>query len=95
MEGHIATYMQVSCLGDFPLIPHDYGFTMENVSSQRDAIVNLPDEVSLKCNFVKCATCSCHCRERNVRCCIFCKCQANSQCKKFKNRYPNAVILTK
>ena len=25
------------------------------------------------------------CRERNVRCCIFCKCQANSQCKKCKN----------
>ena len=37
---------------------------------------NLPDEVSLKCNCVKCATRCCPCRDRNVRCCIFHKCQA-------------------
>jgi len=102
-EGHIqrafyATYMQVNYLGDFSLNPHDYGFTMESeclVPKRCHRNLNLPDKVSLKCNCVKCATRSCPCRARNVRCCIFCKCQANSQCKKFKNRYPNAVILTK
>jgi len=54
---------------------------------------NLPDEVSLKCNCVKCVTRSCPCTERNVRCCTFCKCQASSQCKQCKN--PNGIILTK
>ena len=79
MEGHIATYMQVNCLGDFPLIPHDYGFTMKSECLvPKRCHRNLPDEVSLECNCVKCATRSCPCRGRNVRCCIFCKCQANS-----------------
>lgn len=98
-EGHIqrafyATYMQVNCLGDFSLNPQDYGFTMESECLvPKKCHRNLPDEVSLKCNCVKCATRCCPCRERNVRCCIFCKCQANSQCNQCKN--PNGVILTK
>ena len=54
---------------------------------------NLPDKVSVKCNCAKCATRCCLCVNRNVRCCIFCKCQANSQCNQCKN--PNGVILTK
>ena len=60
-----ATYMQVNCLRDFSLNPQDYGFTMES-----ECLVlkrcnrNLPDEVSLKCNSVKCATRSCPCREK-------------------------------
>ena len=86
-EGHIqrafyATYMQVNCLGYFPLNPQDYRFTMESKCLvPKRCYRNLPDEVSLKCNCVKCAPRSCPCRERNVRCWIFCKCQANSQCK--------------
>jgi len=98
-EGHVqralyATYMQVNCLGDLSLNPQDYGFTMESECLvPRKCHRNVPDEVSLKCNCVKCATRCCPCRERNIRCCIFCKCQANSQCNQCKN--PNGVILTK
>ena len=98
-EGHIqreyyATYMQVNCLGDIPLNPQDYGFTTESECLvPKRCHRNLPDEVSLKCNCVKCATRSSPCRERNGRCCIFCKCQANSQCKKCK--IPNGITITK
>jgi len=98
-EGHIhrafyMTYMQVNCLGDFSLNPQDYGFMMEN-----ECLVpmkyhrNLPEEVALKCNCVKCATRFCPCRQRKVGCCIFCKCQANNQSSQCKN--PNGVIPTK
>jgi len=76
------------------LNPEEYGFTMESqclVSNKCHR--NLPDEESLKCNCVKCATHSCPCTERNVCCCTFCKCQANSRCKQCKN--PNGIILTK
>ena len=52
----------------------------------------LPEELALKCNCVKCATCTCPCRERKVQCCIFCKCQASNQNSQCKN--PNGVILT-
>jgi len=89
-----ATYMQVNCLGDFSRNPEEYGFTMESQCPiSKKCHCNLPDEVSLKCNCVKCATCSCPCTERNVRCCTFCECQASSQCKQCKN--PNGIILTK
>ena len=65
----------------------------KRMSRPKKCHCNLPDEVSLKCNCVKCATHCCPCRERNVHYGIFCKCQANSQCNQCKN--PNGVILTK
>ena len=98
-QGHIqrafyATYIQLNCLGDFLLNPQDYGFTLESECLVPKTYHRLlPDEVSLKCNCVKCAYRSCPCRERNVRCCMFCKCQEDTQCKNCKN--PNGVILTK
>ena len=47
-----ATYMQVNCLGDFSLNPQDYGFTMESECLvPKKCHRNLPDEVSLKCNW--------------------------------------------
>jgi hypothetical protein len=97
-EGHIlrafyATYIQINCLGDFSLNPLDYGFTMESECLVPQTYHrHLPDEVSLKCNCVKCATRSCPCRERNVRCCMFCKCQEDSHSKNCKN--PHGVIST-
>jgi len=70
-EGHIqralyATYMQVNCLGDFSLNPQDCGFTIESECLvPKRCHRNLPDEVSMNCSCVKCATRSCPCGERN------------------------------
>lgn len=95
-KGHIQrafymTYIQINCLGDLTLNPQDYGFMMENeclvpMKYHRD----LPEDIALKCNCVKCATRSCPCRERKVRCCIFCNCQTNDRSSQCKN--PNGVI---
>ena len=58
-EGHIqrafyATYMQV-CLGDFSLNPQDFEFTMESECLvPKRCRRNLPDQVPLKYNWVKC-----------------------------------------
>jgi len=64
-EGHIqrafyATYMQVNCPGDFSLNPQVYEFTMESQCLiSKKCHCNLPDEMSLKYDCVKCATRSC------------------------------------
>ena len=98
-EGHIrrAFYMassQINCLWGRTLNPQEYGFIMENEclvprKCQRD----LPEDFATKCSCVKCATHSCPCRQKNIPCCIFCRCQKDdngSQC-----RNPNGVILGK
>ena len=85
--------MQINCLEDVRLNPQEYGYMMENdcllpITYFRD----FPEELALKCNCVKCATNSCPCRERKVRCSVFCHCQEN-QASKCKN--PNGVIPNK
>ena len=37
----------------------------------------IPEEVTITCNYSKCATQAPPCRQRHLPCCFFCKCRSN------------------
>jgi hypothetical protein len=78
-------FNQMNCLTGTILDPKMYGF----VESEHDGSLMpspctrlLPEDLTLSCNCIKCATKKCACRSLEIPCCAFCKCQATStDCK--------------
>lgn len=94
-NGHIlrafyATYMQISCLEYIQVDPREFGFEDSDGLLLPSSFGRLvPEDLPQCCSCTKCATRRCICRDNNVSCCIYCKCQAATsiQCKN-----PNVVL---
>ena len=82
VRGHILrvfyeTYLQLHCLDNAELNPCEFRFYQGDgalLPDRKQAL--LPDDFPMPCRCPACATRRCPCRQNEIKCCVYCSCQA-------------------
>jgi len=93
LRAFYGTHIQTNCLNSVSLDPLRCCFQMDEGSLEAESLHRpLPDHMATHCNCMKSATSRCPCREVNLPCYAFCKCQSE---KHLPCKNPNGVINAK
>lgn len=85
IKGHIlrafyGTYMQLHCLEKVSLDPRNFGYSAaDGILEPERRQVLLPDDFPMPCKCTSCATNRCLCRQHELMCCQYCRCQASDK----------------
>ena len=85
LKGHIlrafyGMYLQLHCLDNVELSPCEFGLCQDDgalLPDRQQAL--LPDDFPMPCNCTTCGTKRCPCRQNEIKCCCYCRCQATGK----------------